>query len=175
MRDILGSEHEPSPGGLRSHPRLVAVTLVALLVVGLVLVSRNLGSNDPSSLPDDQQPLGLSGCGESPTAWTQDYFAALQDEGSQPVAIRSVSTLYLGVSLTGLWRVSDCGPHAAEPLVGATLGSADQVYLWLRFTVTNCRQARGVTSITVWVTYATKHGDQSQFLPLPTYPLLCKT
>lgn len=178
----MSSEREPRPGWLNAHPRLLAFTVVVLIAGIGLLVSRDLEPGDPvgppavaSAGPADPQPLSLGGCGGAPAVQTQDYFATLQNYGSKAVSLLSVSAAYRGVRLTGVWQVSDCGPDSAHPISGAAVPSEARVFIWLRFSVTACSQAKSVASFPVIIRYGTTHGDQVQRLSLTTYPLECAT
>lgn len=99
----------------------------------------------------------------------------MQNFGSKTVVILSVSSSYPGVRLTGAWQVSDCGADSARPIKGSALSPGAHLFIWLRFNITQCSQATGVTSFPVTVNYGTTHGEQIQRLSLTTYPLACAT
>ena len=182
VTDTLGTDRDPGPGWLHAHPRLLACAVVVLVVVAIVLVGRDLEPGDAvgpttlaSSGPADVQPLSLDGCGGAPAVQTQDYFANMQNFGSKTVVILSVSSSYLGVRLTGTWQVSDCGADSARPIKGSALSPGAHLFIWLRFRITQCSQAKRVTSFPVTVNYGTTRGEQVQRLSLTTYPLACAT
>lgn len=160
----------------------MAFAVVALIVGAIALVSRDLEPADltgpttrASSGPADLQPLSLDGCGGAPALQTQDYFANMQNFGSKTVVILSVSSSYPGVRLTGTWQVSDCGADAARPIKRSALSPGAHIFIWLRFSITQCSRAKGVTSFPVTVNYGTTHGAQVQRLGLTAYPLACAT
>jgi hypothetical protein len=181
VTDTLGTARDPGPGWLHAHPRLLAFAVVALLVGAVTLLSRDLEPADlagptlASSGPAALQPLSLDGCGGAPAVLAQDYFANMQNSGSKTVVILSVSSSYPGVRLTGTWQVSDCGADSARPIEGSALSPGAHLFVWLRFRITQCSQAKRVTSFLVTVNYGTTHGEQVQRLSLTTYPLACAT
>ena len=182
VTDMLGTDRDPGPGWFHSHPRLVAFAVVVLVVGAAALLSRDLepaNLAEPTTLatagPADLQPLSLDGCGGAPAVQTQDYFANMQNLGSKTVVILSVSSSYPGVRLTGTWQVSDCGADSARPITRSALSGGAHIFIWLRFSITQCSQAKGVMSFPVTVNYGTIHGNQVQRLSLTTYPLACAT
>ena len=182
VTDTLGSGRDGGPGWVRAHPRLLALAVVALVVGAGALVSRGLEPADQagptvlaSSGPADLQPLSLDGCGGAPTVQTQDYFANLQNLGNETVVILSLSSSYPGAGLTGMWQVSDCGADSPRPIDGSAVSPGAHTFIWLRFAITRCSQAKLVTSFPVTVTYGTLHGDHVERLSLTTYPLACAT